>query len=884
MTQGLAGRSPGLVIKSSPGLNSKNKITIRGGGTPLVVIDGVIRSYNDFVSLAPEDIEAFSILKDASATAVYGSRAGNGILQVTTKKGKEGKFSLEYNYLQSFSKPSVWRDKLDSYGRAKQANIAYKNDGKTLPYTEEDLQKYADGSDPFGHPNTNWQKLVLRDFAPQTKHNIRWSGGTKKNRYFVSLGHLYKESLYKVNTHNMNRTNFRINQESLIESIGLKTSASLDGAIGNTVHPYTSTASNYYGVFSHIQNKSPLQIGVNKFGLPYNTTDNPITETSDKAGYIKDRNNYVNGRLGLEWQLPWLKDLKLRAVGSYRYYNNGQKKWRKDPAKYDWDSEVPLSGGKPELRETASSGYDYTLQYFADYQKQLEDHFISVLVGYEASYGFSRYQWLSRDSYIFPIDQINPGPDDSMKNGGGEAESGRAGYIGQVKYNYKNRYFLEGSIRYDGSDLFPKDKRWGTFYSASAGWQLSDEPFMESLKENNIFNTLKLRASYGQIGLDSGIGRFAYLSSYDMNSQAYVINGKIQPGFSEGAIPSPDISWYNSNQFDAGFDFSSLEGKLYGSFGYFYYETTGYLAAPDALDVGYTDPLGMGLPKVKTDGEKRRAGFEGQLGWRQTVSDDFSYGVSFNITKFDELWAKNPFEGLEAKKNPYKRTTQEVGYWGTAYKSLGFYKDVNDIMTSPKRINSKNITAGDLKYEDFNGDGALDGADFTRVGKSSFPRANYGINLNASYKGFFANVLFQGSTSYHIEMGSTIKMNDSQTGSLPVYEFQTDYWTPDNTNARYPRLLSGVGINGNNNAVRSDFWLVDGAYFRLKDINIGYDIKKMLGDKLPWATKFSIALSGQNLFTISDALKYGMDPETGNTNNYGYPTEKVYAISLNIGL
>ncbi len=883
MTQGLAGRSPGLVIKSSPGLNAKNKITIRGGGTPLVVIDGVIRNYDDFVNLSPEDIESFVILKDASATAVYGSRAANGILQVTTKKGKKGKLTVNYNFSKSFSQPSVWRDKLNSYERALQANIAAKNDGLTEPYSQDDLNKYADGSDPFGHPNTDWQDIVLNDFSTQTKHNINWSGGSKNNHYFISLGNLYKESLYKKNTHNLNRTNFRLNQESINENIGLRINTSIDGSIEKTEHPYSSSASSYYQIFSHIQNKSPFDLAKNKNGMPYNIPDNPLSEISDKAGYIKDNNNFINGRLLLEWQLPWLKELKLKTIGNYRYFSNTQKKWRKDPAKYDWDSNEPMYGSKPELHQSASSGYQYTLQYFADFQKQIADHYISALVGYEASYGFFRTQGLSRDGYNFPIDQVNPGPEASMKNNGFEAENGRAGYIGQLKYNYKNRYFAEGSIRYDGSDKFPEDKRWGTFYSASLGWQISDESFMEYFTEKNIFNTLKFRVSYGEVGMDEGIERFAYLPSYNLNSQAYVINGKIQPGFSEGSIPSPDISWYTSKQFDIGFDFTSLEGRLFGSFGYFFYKTTGYLHTPDSLKSGYTDPLGVGLPKIKTDGEKRRAGFETELGWKQSVTNDFSYEVSFNITKFDELWARNPYESLEAKKNPYKRTTQEIGYWGTAYKNLGFYKNENDVLNSAKRINSKNLTAGDLKYEDFNGDGAIDGADFTRVGKNSFPRANYGINLNAKYKGFFTNILFQGATSFNIEMGSTVKMNDAQTGSLPVYEFQTKYWTPNNTNARYPRLLSGVGINGNNNAVTSDFWLINGAYFRLKDIQIGYDFKKLLGENLPWLKKFNIALSGQNLFTISEALKYGMDPETASTNNYAYPNERVYSINVNLG-
>ncbi|MBS9767317.1 MAG: SusC/RagA family TonB-linked outer membrane protein, partial [Flavobacteriaceae bacterium] len=808
VTQGLAGRSPGLIIQSGTGLNAKSTIRMRGGGTPLVVIDGIIRDYNDFENIAPEEIESFQVLKDASATAAYGARAANGIIQITTKKGKKGSISVDYSFLRSYSQPSFWAKKLNSYDRAVQKNIALENDGKTADkYTEDDLQKYADGSDPFGHPNTDWRSLVLRDFAPQTKHNIRLSGGSETNNYFVSLGHLYKESLYKINSHNMSRTNFRVNQQSIIKSIGLTTTASLDGALGKDIHPSTGTASNYYGVFSHIQNKSPMDRGVNKYGDPYNMPDNPVAETSLKGGYLKNFNNYVNGRLSLEWQLPWVKELKLRATGNYNYYVSRSKNWRKNPPLYDWDSKKPIVADKPRLSLAVSEGYQYTLQYFADYQKTLfEGADFSLLVGYEASYGFSTMQTASREEYEFPIDQIGVGPDKNQKNGGWESENGRAGYIIQVKQSYMDRYFLEGSVRYDGSDNFPKNKRWGAFASVSGGWLVSKESFMDYFRENNIFNTLKLRGSYGEVGNDN-IGRFRYLESYGFNPTGYVIDGKLQPVFTEGNAPSPDITWYTSKQTDLGFEFSSLSGRLFGSFGYFYYETTGYLAKPSDEKLGYVDPLGNSgrIPLIKTDGEHRREGFEAQLGWRHSVNDDFSYGVSFNITKFDQLWAKKHDESLESKKNPYRRQSQQTGFGGYGHKTLGFYKDAQDVLNSPKLNNSKNLTAGDLKYDDFNGDGQIDGTDKIRLGTSDIPRANYGINLNLRYKGLSVNALLQGTSSFHRGMGNTIKMADGNAGSLPVYEFQTDYWTPNNLDARFPRLLSGTSVNGGNNGEVSDF-------------------------------------------------------------------------------
>lgn len=891
ITQGLAGRSPGLIVQGSGGgINKTSTVSIRGGGTPLVVIDGVIRDYGDFVALAPENIANLSILKDASATAVYGSRASNGILQVTTKQGKEGKPQIDYNFNQSWSQPNVWPDKLNSYERAIHRNVAAANDGVTIPYNDDDLRMFADGSDPYGHPNTDWQKEVMKNFAPQQKHNITISGGGASNTYYASIGHINQQSLYKSDSHYMKRTNFQLTQTSTFKSIGLKTTAQLDGYMQFKTHPYTSTSSGYGNVFSHVQNKSPMEIGRNKYGLVYNNTDNPIAEISDDGGYIDEKENVVNGLLGVEWDLPWVKGLKLRAKGSYRYYIKDNKSWRKDAAQYAWDSQEPTYASKPQLSQYGELGNSWTLQYFAEYNRTFGKHSVSALGGYEYTSGFGHSMGLVRKNYDFPIDQINPGPSSTMESSGGEWENGRAGWVGQVKYNYDNRYFVEASMRYDGSDNFPKDHRWGTFYSGSIGWSLADEAFMETIREKHIFDMLKIRASYGQVGLDNWgndgdtyhIGRFAYLTSYGLGGQEYVMNGEYVPGFWEGSLPSPDLTWFTTDQFDAGFDFSSLNNRLYGSFDYFYYATKGFLYAPDALDVGYTDPLGVSLPKISTDGEHRRAGVEFQLGWRDDIGD-FHYDVAFNFTKFDELWANNPSESLENKKNPYKRTTQQRGYAGVYYENMGFYKDANDVYNSVQRTGSHSLTAGDLKYYDFNGDGVIDGADQHRLGKSSFPRANYGLNINLSYKGFSFSTLFQGATRFDMYLGSVLMMSDANTGSSPTYEFQTDYWTPENTDAKFPRLLSSTGNNGSNNTVGSDFWLINGGYLRMRDIQVGYDFKRILLKKTPWITRLNVALSGQNIFTISEATKYGIDPENGSANRYDYPNERVFAINFGIG-
>ena len=890
IAQGLAGRSPGLIVQASGGgINSAPTISIRGGGDPLYVIDGVVRSVVDFRNLSPDDIESMSILKDASATAVYGSRASNGIVQIVTKRGKSGRVSIDYDFNMSYSQPNIWPKKMHSYERAEWANIAKNNDlmnGQTNPvYSDEAIQAMRDGTDLLNYNDTDWRKLVLKDWAPQQKHTVRLTGGNDVHQFYISLGHIDQNSLYRSNNHWMKRTTFRMAESANIKAIGLQVNAAIDGYRQHQEHPYTSTSSSYYQVFSHINDRSPMLPGVNKYGLPYNSTDNPVAETASDAGYQRSIVNVINGKGELVWSCLWVDGLKVRLASNYRYYGETQKNWRKDAAQYDWDSDVPQYAGKPQLYHSSSTGYSFTNQAFLEYANKFGEHSISALGGFEQYYEKGESYNASRINYDFPIDQMGVGPANDMQNGGSESELGRAAWIGQLKYNYANKYYAEASIRYDGSDYFAPGHRWGAFYSGALGWVVTEEKFMKSLVDKNIFNSLKLRASYGQTGLDSSAGRFAYLTSYSLNNQAYVINGKYVPGFSEGSLPSPDLTWYTTRQTDIGFDFTSLNSRLYGSFDYFYYSTKGYLMSPTG-ETYLNTAIGIGLPKVKSDSEFRREGWEVQLGWRSNIGD-LKYDISANFTYFDQLWALNRSEAESSYMNPYTRTQQQKGYYGVLLKNLGYYKSADDVLNSPgynSALNSGYLTAGDIKYEDTNGNGFIDSGDMRRLGKSSMPRGQYGINMSFQYKGFYLSMLFQGSTSFGMYIPGSAAMQTSQTGNLPVaFDYQKDTWTTTNTDAKYPRLMANTGLNANNNYQSSDFWLINGAYLRMKDFQFGYDLKHSLLRNVAWLTRAKVGVSGQNIFTISEATKFGLDPENASTQNYGYPVERVLAFTLNLG-
>lgn len=886
--QGMAGRSPGVIITAhGGGVNARPTVSIRGGGTPLYVIDGVIRTEDDFANLAPDDIKDISILKDASATAVYGSRASNGIVQVTTRGGVEGRPSVDFDMTFSWSQPHNWPQKMHSYDRAYYGNLARFNDGFEEGYfSDEAIEAMRTGSDPENYGDTDWRKLVCRDWAPQSNYNVRVTGGSKINQYYISVGHIDKSGIYRTGTDWMKRTTFRMSDKVYFQPIGLHINAAIDGYYQSDNHPYSTMAGDAARVFMLINQARPTLPGVNKYGLPANVNDNSVAATSADNGYKRNNWAVVNGKADLVWDCLWVQGLSVRYSGNYRFFNTFRKNWRKDGAVYNYDSLEPIYNGVPELNESQDRGYGYTNQIFLEYNNQFGKHRVGALFGYEDYYEKGTNMWLQRVSYSFPIDQVGVGPEEGQTNGGSEAELGRAAWIGQVKYSFDDKYLVEGSVRHDGSDRFAPGHRWGTFFSGSIGWRVTQEKFMRALVDRNIFNELKIRASYGETGLDESAGRFQYLTSYSMNTKGYVVNGKYVPTFSEGALPSPDLTWYTTRQTDIGLDFSSLATRLYGSVDYFYYSTKGYLVNPTGQTYLNT-MIGIGMPKVSSDSEFRREGVEFQLGWRDRIAD-FSYDVSANFTWYDRMWARIADEAESSYLNPYLRKQQrKENYYGAMYHNLGYYNSADEIMNNPGINNSLNtgyVTAGDIRYQDVNGDGKIDGNDQRYLGSQNTPHGQFGININLGYKGFYLTALFQGSTSFDMYIPGMMGMQTGQTTNMPVmFWYQTDFWTKDNRNAQYPRLMSNTPDNADNNYQSSDFWLVDGAYLRLKDVQFGYDFKYSVLKKVNWISRCKLGFSGQNIFTISQAKKYGLDPENGSVSNNAYPVQRVLAMTLNVG-
>ncbi|RBQ11909.1 SusC/RagA family TonB-linked outer membrane protein [Pedobacter miscanthi] len=741
----VAGRLPGVIVTASTGApGAKSSISIRGGGTPLFVIDNVIRSANDFANLNPNDIEEYSILKDAAATALYGVSAANGVIIVTTKRGKEGQTTINYSYNQIFSQPTLFPEKMSAYDQAVALNKVYTDEGKSPFRTPADLEKVKTGSDPLNFPNTDWQALTMKKFAPEMRHDLSLTSGTKSLSYYASLSHYNQGSILRTDQNFNKRTTYRLNATSDIEKLNLKVTAGIDGFIENNAVPYAG----YGGIYSHIQNRQPSQLALNEFGLPTSQPDNPVRELDPLSGYNKSTAKIFNSNLGLEYSAPFLEGLKLKVNGAYTTYNNFRKIWTYLAPAYAIGSKTPINAGPPSLTNEQGQGATLTLQGYLTYNKTFGDHAFDFTGVFERQTDDFSIVNGTRQNYQIIYDQIIAGPTLNATTGGSEGEKRRAAILARLKYSFKSKYTLEGSVRRDGDYIFPPGSQWGTFYAVSANYVVSEENFMKLLKEKHILDFFKLRGSYGQLGdkkdLISGeeIAPFQYVPAYGLNANAWVINGNLVQGSSEpGTLPRSTYSWQTIGSRNLGLEFGTLNNRLTGGFDYFYTRRKGFVAS----DPRFASTLGIGLPLVNVAGAAYRTeGFEFNLNWASNIND-FSYKVGFNFTKSNSLWERYPTEADATIKNPYIRRTNTAGdFYGYGLHSLGFYTDNSQLLTGA-RVISPNIIAGDLKYYDANGDGKITADDNRQIGSNSFPRTNYGITIDLGYKGFSFNAVVQGA-------------------------------------------------------------------------------------------------------------------------------------------
>ena len=877
VTASLAGRATGVIVQSSGGEpGSTPSISIRGGGSPLYVIDGVVSDSWDFNTLNPNDIESLSILKDAASLAVYGSRAANGIVMVKTKQGGKGKTAVTYTFNAEFSQPTKLLEKTRAYDYAYHQRLASINDGineSDITFTPEILDIIKNQTDPYRYADTDWLGEGLKSVAPQYKHTVALSGSGDKVNYYISLGMLDQGSIYTSDALNYNRYTVRSNINTTFDKIGMKVSLNLNGAYEKKEYPSFSAQK----IWEDLYNQSPLNSAYNPDGTYAATTDHPLVEMDKRSGYDRNYGKFINTQVMADWTLPWVKELTLGAMFNYRLNDSHLKNFSTKAPQYNQDGTVyPI--GKPTLTEKGYWGEAYNFELSAAYVKTFaEKHSIDAKFVYTVSeadgWNFNAY----RGEYLSTVvDQLFAGAADTQQNGGNSDEEGRMGFVGRLKYDYSNRYIVEGSFRYDGSDNFAPGHRWGFFPSGAVAWAVTEEPFFKEW-DQHVIDLIKIRASYGQTGTESGVNRFGYLSTYNMDEKKIVIGGKLQAGFSEGDLVSPALlSWYQVNSLNYGLDMAFLKNRLTGTFDYFYYVTKGGLMSPGDR---YITPLGKKLPQIKSDSEQRREGVELTMRWKDTTPRKLTYEVGFNMTYFNTLWKVKADEGMTSLMNPYKRQTNQTDYYGLGLLDTGLYQNIEDILNSPRRTGSTQTKLGDIGYQDVNGDGKIDSEDQVRLGMPTMPHFTYGIDFSLNYEGFTLSGLFYGTGKRFMTLGDRYQKGE---GKYLYYANQLNYWREDNTGADFPRISMTSGVNGNNNQQGSTYWMRNASYFRLKNLQLSYDFKYKLLRKCSWLQMCRVNLAGSNLFTISGIDKF-FDPETASTSGDGYPVQRVYSVGLTIG-
>lgn len=876
VSQAIQGRAPGVYISNSTGMpGSTPSLKIRGNDAPLYVIDGIVQDAETFNRLNSQDIESISICKDAASAAVYGAVAGNGVVVVKTKSGKIGKTRINYTFDQQINQPTNRKENISSYELATTANEINRMFGSPEPYDQTALDAYRTGSDPINYPNLDWWDIVMRKVATAQRHSLTIDGGSEATQYHMSLGYYNQGTLAKpVNgqdVFNYKQYNVGINVNHTFENIGLKVGFDFKGSLN------TSKGKNEGNIAGTAKTLANVRL-YNAEGKYYANT--PYLSVDPATGYTQKKKPIANVRLNLDWDVIGVKGLKATFVGNYRSRNSSEKQWNKAyvPSYYDDGTQFEATSD-PSLMMRKDDGWRYELNVGLRYNTTIaQKHTLDIGAYYNQLEEYSEWISATRQNYLSSsVDQIFAGPTSSMSNDGGASEKGRLGFIGVLNYDFMGRYLLTANFRYDGSDNYAKGNRWGFFPSVSAGWVISDEKFMQNINDAIKMDLFKIRASWGKTGIDGE--RFAYYANWSMGSVNFDVNGNRAPGVTIPGLISPDLSWYFTRSFNVGFDYAFLNNRLSGSVDYFVQNTEGYLINPTDI---YKTPLGTDLPKIMSNDKYRRAGAEFMVRWRDTAGK-LNYEVGANLSFYDKLWVRQT-QDLTVAANPLTNKVGKTISDGTrTWITDGLYQTADDLLDNPHASWTSNLVTGDIKYVDVNGDGRIDtnatySGDKVFNHRKSEPLMQYGIDFLLEYDGFFLSGLIQGA-------GSNWKFIGQNAMPMGVdrlrYSKELDYWTPTNTDARFPLLDPGTG-RANNSQRDVTYWMVNCAYVRLKNLQFGYDFKHKLLKNVPWIASAKLSLVGQNLLTFSDA-NFFMDPEQGNTENSGYPITRTYSIVFSLG-
>ncbi|HEY9262057.1 TonB-dependent receptor [Chitinophaga sp.] len=880
----LQGTMPGVTVTQTNGQPGKDAgaIRIRGIGTlnnknPMVVVDGIVMTTNDdnasaMTNIDPNDIESVSVLKDAASASIYGSRAANGVVLITTKKGKAGAVRVHYNGYFGKQKPTNLPDYLPSWQAASLFNEVQKNEGKTVRYTDAEIEKFKNGSDPDNYPNTDWLGLIYSGTGNQQNHYLDFSGGNDKTQYMFSLGYLSQDGIIK-NT-GLKRYNTRLNLNSKINS-RLSVFANLSYSLSDMREPTNP----YTGDFSQVIRQAN-RIGAN---VPYKTSNgyygyindgNPMAWLESGAQYKEFRHRLL-GTTGADLEVA--NGLHFRPTLGYSMDLTQSKKFIEDIQYYDFKTGNPTLYQGPNSLTDFNDNYSViTLQALLDYEKTIKDHHFKVLGGY--SHEYTKYSFLQgyRKNFLNnELSELNAGPSDGQQATGSAYEVALQSFFGRINYDYKGKYMLEANLRYDGTSRFASDNRWGLYPSFSAGWNISEEAFFEGAK--HIVPQLKLRGSWGQLGNqdiggvkknDVKLGNYPYIPVISAG-QNYAFGDAIAGGISPVMGANPDIRWESLQSTDFGIDAGFLDNRISLSVDYFIKDTRDILLnVPVGATYGFIAP-------VQNAGAIRNKGWEVAAGYHDKKGD-FTYSITANAALI-----KNEVTNLDGTDPIITGATYlKVGhpvnsYYG--YEAEGIFQTQAEVDKHAKQSGGV-IAPGDLMYKDQNGDGVIDGNDRVYLG-SYFPKVTYGVNLGGGWKGFDVSVFLQGASGVKgFVQGALLGTAGDKIGR-PTSAL-LDRWTPENPNGNFPRLWNNYTQNdaGSN---PSSFWVRNASYLRLKNLQVGYTFPTT------WLKRAGIQgarvyYSGQNILTFTKFYSW-VDPESTNSaSGYDYPQVKINTVGINL--
>ncbi|GAB3361356.1 TonB-dependent receptor [Arachidicoccus ginsenosidivorans] len=869
----LAGRLSGVIINSRSGEPGRDNpsISIRGrsttgDGSALVIIDGVERS--GLGQLNPNDIESISVLKDASA-AIYGARAANGVILVTTKRGIAGaapRVNLSFN--QGITQPTRNPIMADSYTFGKVYNEIEVGEGRDPRYTDAELQKYKDGSDP-NYPNTDWYGFIVKDWTTQHRTNLSVSGGKNGTTYYLSLGEVLQNGQYKGGTEKIKQYNIRSNIDVQITnnfSIGMN----LSGRFDDNHFPFQGANNLNSHIFLYQPNWQPYWPGTN-FPQPNRGNESILNWVNDNNGYQKVSTNTFQTTLFFNWKLPWIKGLSFDGSGSYDPHSVFTKTFQtptyvyyKDPATGVYTKGRSGTGADlASLSDQNDLGSLFYLVGKLSYNRKFGKHNIKVLLGYEQQTINSNWDYAYRSDFVSTVlPEISAGSSDKSKqsNDGSASQGARKNYFGRINYDFEGKYLAEFTMRRDGSPKFAATRRWGNFPSASAGWRISEEKFM---KKFNFINDLKIRGSYGIMGNDK-VADFQYVTTYGFGSN-YVIGGKDVTGLVQTGVPNPDITWERAKTGNLGLDAKLWDGALGITFDYFKTRRSDILTTRKAVIPGYT---GLTLPDENV-GIVDNSGFELILTHdnnRRKLKYHFSGNVAFARSKVI-------FSDEQPAAEPYQLATGRPIGSDLFYKAIGIFKDKAQIDASPHYLNAR---PGDIIYEDVNKDGNIDALDQIRINQTNVPEITFGFTANFTYNNFDLSFLLQGQANAKQYFGGYFPVMSYSLGNFLQWR-ATDRWTPDHTAATMPRASYELF---NNNTSKSTQWLLDAGFLRFKNVELGYNLPQNTVKRIG-IQNLRVSVSGSNLFIIYDHMKdLGFDPET--SDYWYYPPQRVINFGVDL--